>query len=257
MAKIYSKNPISEVIFKLNFSSLINVEENIDEFHEKIKEKFPFSDIESEPKFSINIKNQEGEIKTSFNPIIWYFFIDEDQNNSPVILEITKDYVLLDFNTSIEKYSGFDDLKEYIILLIDAISVFNIQETNSLGLRYINTIKCNEGNPIKWEGLINNNLLFDSLLDKYDSPSRLMSQFIFEKNNFNINFNFGIFNREFPNPIARKEFILDFDCICQDEISIYNIQNVINEMHDTILELFEENITDKYAKYIMGENNDL
>ena len=77
-----------------------------------------------------------------------------------------------------------------------------------------------------------------------------MSQFTFEKNNFFINFQFGIFNTEFPNPIARKEFILDLDCICNDETNISEIDDVVIEMHETISSLFEEMILEEYKEFI-------
>lgn len=254
MSKSYSNNPLSEVLIKLQFATIKNIEQKMDSFYEKIKNELPFKGVKSNPKISINIKNEQGSIKTDYEPSSWYFHKTENVSESPIVIEVTKNSVLLDFNANIGEYSCFEEFKEkYISLLSNALSVLNIESINSIGLRYINNINCSEGNPIKWGGLISEDLLLDSLLNKYDSPSRAMTDFFFEKNGFLVNFKFGIFNTEFPNPIARKEFILDFDCIWSNDMDSFNIEKITEKMHDTISELFEESLTEKYKEYMDSE----
>ena len=251
MTDIYSKTPISEVIFKLDFGNTYNIKENIHIFYEKIKDKFPYDTINSEPEITINIENADGEIKTTHEPKSWYFHESEDINDSPLIIEVSKNYCLIDYRCDLREYEGYPAFKEeYIDLIIKSLSVFEIKEFTKIGLRYINNINCPKGNPLKWKDIIVDELLFDDLLNKYDSPSRLMSEFMFEKNDFFINFHYGIFNTEFPNPIARKEFTLDFDCMCKNETNVNEISEVVNDMHDTILELFKENVTKEYKEFI-------
>lgn len=249
MVEVYSNSPLSEIILKLNFANY-NVKDNISKFHDTIKEKFPYIDMNIEPKISINITNQNGEIKTTHEPTSWIFYENEFIDDSPIIIEIGKSYCLLDFRV-LGKYNGFQSFKNnYIDLLIKTLSVFEIKEVTSIGLRYINNIICDKGNPLDWSDIVSDNLLFDDLLGKYESTSRLMSEFTFKKNDFFINFHFGMFNKEFPNPIARKEFTLDFDCICNDEVNIHEVEDIVIEMHKTISELFEENIAEEYKKNI-------
>ena len=83
-----------------------------------------------------------------------------------------------------------------------------------------------------------------------------MNNFLFKKNEFRINFTFGIFNTEFPNPIARKEFILDFDCLCYDDLNVHEVKDTIEDMHDTIYDLFDENVTESFKNYLRGVNED-
>lgn len=256
MVEHYSKNFINEVILKMDFFHSINVEDFIDEFFENINEKFKFKDIKSDPQISINITNQEGKINTTFQPSAWYFFQTEDVNDSPYVIEVTKDYILVDFRANIKKYERFEIFGEYIDILINSLSIFKIDSVKSMGLRYINTISCNEGNPLIWGNIISEKLLLTDLLKTYDSPSRLMHNFLFEKNDFRINFTFGIFNTEFPNPIARKEYILDFDCLCYDDLNIYEVKDTVEDMHSTIYELFDENITDSFKNYLRSEDDD-
>lgn len=249
MSNVYSKSPISEICLELKFENFYNIRENVSKFYDKIKEKFRYN-TNSEPEISINVTNRNGEIKTAHEPTSWMFHETEDIDESPLIIELNEDYCLLDFRANIGAYLGFDELKANIDLLVNALLVFNIKEFESIGLRYINNIKCSKGNPLKWESIISSKLLFNGLLEEYEYPSRLMTQFNFEKNNFFINFIFGIFNTEFPNPIARKEFILDLECICNDETNLSEIGDMVIEMHETISGLFEEMISEEYKEFI-------
>lgn len=114
MMEHYSKNFIDEVILKMDFFHSINVEDFIDEFFENINEKFKLKSIKSEPQISINMTNQGGKINTTFQPSAWYFFQTEDVNDSPYVIEVTKDYILVDFRANIEKYESFEIFGEYI-----------------------------------------------------------------------------------------------------------------------------------------------
>ena len=251
MGNVYSKSPLCEVSLELKFANFYNIKENIPKFYDEIKEKFPYNTVNMEPKISINITNQNGEIKTTHEPNSWVFHENKSIDDSPIIIEMGKDHCILDFRVFLGEYIGFTDFKnKYINLLIKSLSIFEIKEVSFIGLRYINNIVCSEGNPLKWDNIVSDNLISNGLLSKYDSISRLMTEFTFDKNDFFINFHFGMFNKEFPNPIARKEFTLDFDCICNDEVNVFEIEDMVVEMHDTISELFEENITKEYKKFI-------
>ena len=145
MVEHYSRNFISEVILKMDFFNSINVEDFIDEFFENIEEKFKFKDIKSDPQISINITNQEGKINTTFQPSAWYFYQTEDVNDSSYVIEVTKDYILIDFRANIKKYEGFEIFKDYIDLLINSLGIFKVDSIKSMGLRYINKISCSKG----------------------------------------------------------------------------------------------------------------
>ena len=60
-----------------------------------------------------------------------------------------------------------------------------------------------------------------------------------------LNFRYGMFNSNYPNPIKEMEFALDFDCYCDEALNgISNIIEHINTGHEKIQNLFEESITD-------------
>ena len=225
------KNTLSEIIFRLNFEDIDDIEKKIPIFYEKIKETFPF--------FSTSKNENTDTTKSKY----WYFYNVENINESQIIIEINKEYITIDFECNNVKYDSYNNFKEtYVDLILNSMTIFNIKEVNNLGLRCINIVNCQKGHSLEWKGIISDDLLLDNLIKKYDKPSRLLSEFSFEKNNFFINFNFGIYNREFPNLIARKEFILDYDCICVDDLIIPDISQTIDKMYKTIKELFKEHI---------------
>ena len=72
---------------------------------------------------------------------------------------------------------------------------------------YINDIIL-DGDAFHWAPFINSHLI--SLLDfppEKRKTSRGMGRIEIAEDNYSVLFQFGMFNPEYPNPIARKEFI--------------------------------------------------
>lgn len=70
-------------------------------------------------------------------------------------------------------------------------------------------------------------------------------------NDFYVRFQYGMFNSEHPNPIARKEFVLDFDCYTKDEQDISDVLTLLDSFHEKIKEMFESSILGD-LRQIMG-----
>ena len=239
-----SKNPISEVIFELGIENNYTTEENIKALKEEIKDKFPYNTIVHEAKILNTVGNKDGEIKTAAQVKSCQFHSTEDINNSPVVIEVGFDYCFINLRCDLEEYESYSKFKEECInLLIKCAPVFDIKEVRKIGLRYVNKIQRFKGNAKVWKNVVSDELLFDDLLGKYDRPLRMMGEFIFEENDFIVTIHYGMFNYEFPNPIAVGEFIMDIDCVSiYDDIHIYAIPDVVDEMHGIILDFFEKNV---------------
>ena len=70
-------------------------------------------------------------------------------------------------------------------------------------------------------------------------------------NDFYVRFQYGMFNSEHPNPIARKEFVLDFDCYTKDEQDLSDVLTLLDRFHEKIKEMFEYSILND-LRQIMG-----
>jgi len=64
-----------------------------------------------------------------------------------------------------------------------------------------------------------------------------------------IRFQYGWFNSEYPNPIARKEFLLDYDCSSTNEKNFSSgLISQIDIFHDAIKEIFKNSKFDELDK---------
>ena len=152
------------------------------------------------------------------------------------------------------KYANFSDLFKTIeLVLSEFMRAYDKVVAKRMGLRYINAITIKEGDPLDWHNLIANDLTSTiAFLKDKSKLSRVMNTIELNKSDRKIIFRFGLFNSEYPNTIARKEFILDYDCYTDDEKEIDQIADLIREFHDEIVKLFEASIRDNLRE-IMGE----
>jgi len=97
---------------------------------------------------------------------------------------------------------------------------------------------------LDWNDYINPSLLsfIGSFPDNLGNISRAMSQLCFNKDSFNIHFNYGIFNPEFPGKVSRKEFILDYDCFTR-ECTQEGVETLLKNSSTEIQKMFEQSVT--------------
>lgn len=134
--------------------------------------------------------------------------------------------------------------------------LYPIKIINRVGLRYINQIKIESGDPIDWNGLIHPSLFSvqREFISRENGLLRSMHYLELKEEGYNLKFQFGLFNSEYPNPISRKEFVLDYDCSTNEEIDISRIFVKANEFNKKIHEWFEKSIQDG-LRDIMGVVN--
>ena len=124
---------------------------------------------------------------------------------------------------------------------------------NRIGLRYINEVKI-DGNPFDWQGLINDNLFatLNAFPNIKTSITRSMHQLHFRGENNKIVFQFGLYNSEFPNPVAQRAFILDYDCVSEDEHEPHQVLPIFTSFNTKIYTLFEQSISDNLKGIMNG-----
>jgi uncharacterized protein (TIGR04255 family) len=121
-------------------------------------------------------------------------------------------------------------------------------QANRLGLRYVNEVRPGSGTPLDWNDFIQPELLgmFPYSVDDAE-PSRIFHnmEFAFADPSFNLRFQFGVFNPDYPAPIRQRVFTLDFDAYCQGLLEVTEIPGLLDKYHATIQSLFERSITQK------------
>lgn len=243
-----SNNCLENVILRFDFNDNIIIPEDIVSTVGKELSN-DFSKYEQSERNDWKVDIQSGQLVTEHRKIKIYTF----KNG-------LGDSILLDTNAltfNILNYSSYSEFISHVKRTISLLQVGN-EELKRLGLRYINHIKLKEGSPFEWEGYIAPPLIQNiDFLDDTDrnSLSRNMGQMLFNKYDPDryLNFIYGMPNSEFPNKIAKREFVLDYDCYTESNININEAYIYIKSFHDEIKRMFVKSIGDKLIKKI-GED---
>lgn len=160
-------------------------------------------------------------------------------------------------NISYKKYDSFDVLKQDFLPIVgELFSIYDDFEGKRLGLRYINEITLPGNNVLDWTDYLDERLLTN--LNFPQDPSKICRAF----NNLELNygnliirFQYGMFNADYPAPIRKKSFILDYDAYYQGPQNLEDIQHNINIFHEALQTLFEYSISDKLRSLMGVEGN--
>lgn len=75
-------------------------------------------------------------------------------------------------------------------------------------------------------------------------PVRNFHNMEFKYDDFNLRFQFGMHNPDYPAAIRQKIFILDFDAYFQGAFENNQMPAMLDNFHNAIQTLFERSITD-------------
>lgn len=92
-------------------------------------------------------------------------------------------------------------------------------------------------------------------LDDDEDFIQVLNKLSIKKENYILNFQYGLFNAAFPNPNFDKDFILDLDCTTKKVKEIDDVVDELKKMNEFIQSKFEDSITDILRKE-MGDSNE-
>ncbi len=152
-------------------------------------------------------------------------------------------------------YDRYETLRQEFLTIVD--SFFTSFEADAqpsrLGLRYINQLDVPGSGPLDWQAYVNDELLglFSYAIEEAQL-SRVFSNFEVVFSDFNLRFQFGVHNPDYPAPMRRRAFVLDYDAYFKGPLEPNEIRDCLNKYHEAIQRLFERSITDKLRE-IMNE----
>lgn len=240
------KSSLTKVIFRLDFQKEISFsKEFIDELGSSIKDSYPELKTDERVLFSLTIESSGKTTKEKRDKI--YRLTNKDTGNT-IVLE--PDSLAVDLST----YSRFSDLQSLVGELIRKVGPqIGEMKLRRIGLRYINEIKMPEGHPLDWTEFINENLVSNlRFVEKRNDLSRAMTVLEFAGEEFRMRFQYGLFNSEYPNPIAKREFVLDYDCYLQEEFLLSDVSNYVSRFHAEIMKTLRESVSDGLLGMIEG-----
>jgi uncharacterized protein (TIGR04255 family) len=249
----YKSNYLTEVIFRLDFAAPVESiqKQTNKELTKSILKNFPIQEIQDIP---INdfVLNHDGSASVSkiMTKEFRYF-----AKNREKYLQLSNDFFVISFR----EYKSFTDFKEKVISVIDTLFQSNVQ-VRRMGMRFINQIKSNENptDPTNWSGLICDNLIRNiEFHDTKSEYSRILTTLEFNFEDFNLRFQHGIINQNYPGKIKEKLFLLDFDAYSEgyyetkDEITTF-----MEKAHNSIVNMFENSIEENLRRELLndGEN---
>jgi len=247
--KVYKKNFITNAIFKVNFPKIDLNENPPEDLKKKISTKFPNFNLKKKANVDVRVKNGKT-ITTNFNEIISWEFMTEPSKEKVNRFIIHPNYFSLEY----ENYSNFKSFNKDIKLVFDVFNeFFPIETVKRVGLRYINQIILDSGKPLEWDKLLHPSLfsIYNGFLSDSDDILRSMHVLELEDNDYFLRFQFGSYNSEYPNPIARKEFVLDYDCFLNEDRTPYEIFKIAEDSNKIIYKWFEKSIKEG-LRDIMG-----
>lgn len=247
---VYDVNFITNAIFRVDIPKIdMNNSDPPEELRKELEQKFPIYHQIKKSNFGVKVEDKNQVTTQLSEKILWEFKSKRDHNKFNKVV-ISPDYISLEY----EDYKTFKDFFKDIKFVFNILfEHYPIENVNRIGLRYINEISLDSGNPFDWNNLIDKSLF--AVPEKFSKSSedilRSMQVLDIEEDDYLLRFQFGLYNSEYPNPIARKEFVLDYDCFIKGEIEQYEIFKHAERCNKVISKWFEKSIEDGLRE-IMG-----
>lgn len=243
----YKKNFLTAVIARVDFPSPI---EGLDKklpsrISSGIMQIFP----SAEPTKGISAQLQVSpeQLKQKVSEHMQWRFYGKERDKSLTILPSA---VFLEYTS----YDSYETLKSDFL---SALGVFFREYPdavgNRLGLRYINEISFGDGDPFAWSDFLNKHMLcVFRFYKKRSFIARAFHNFELNFGEFNVRYQYGMYNPDYPARIKKKLFVLDLDAYSQSPQDLNRISADLDEFHKRIQELFELSITDAFRSNLNG-----
>lgn len=250
--KSYKTNFITNAIFKVDFPEIdLDTSDIPNKLQNTLKNKFPTVHKLKTGNLDVKVKGVD-QVTTQLNEKILLEFKNRNNKDKFNKVIISPNYVSLEY----ESYNCFKEFYKDIKFVFDAfLEAYPIEKIKRIGLRYINQITLDSGNPFDWDNLINKNLLY---VHKFAENSKdidiLRSMHILEleEDDHQLRFQFGLYNSEYPNPIARREFVLDYDCYIDNEMESFKLFEDSKRCNAIIYKWFEKSIGENLREIMRG-----
>ncbi|MGD9726888.1 MAG: TIGR04255 family protein [Nitrospiraceae bacterium] len=237
---LYKTNFVDQVIIRVDFLSPIkDLERDLPlQLSQSALSRFPIAEPRQAvaKEFQVSANEPVKEKNSSYTE--WHFH-GRNREKSLVILPSA-------IFISYKSYTKYEIVREdFLATLKSAFDTFKQAQPSRLGLRYINKITLSEPNPLEWARYINNKMLclFSWTEDKA-ALTRLFHTLEFAYEDFNLRYQFGMQNPDFPAKIRQKIFTLDLDAYHQGPLEYSEIGSRCDAYHAQIQHYFEVTITD-------------
>jgi len=239
----YKKDFLNKVIVRIDFDTPLPIATNgpAKSVYGPVKERFAIT----EEKKVIGKEFLIGPGATKERSIEskeWHYYgINREKH-----LTITPNVMFIEYN----KYEYYEMLREDFLSVSDALfNAYPRLQVKRLGLRYIDNIDIPDENPTEWDKYLKPelNTIF-AIAEKKETISRAFHVLEFNFGEDLLRFQFGMFNPDYPAPIKKKIYTLDYDMYVAKLLDKIDIGETIDRFHKEINRFFEGIITDELRK---------
>ena len=240
------RNFLKQVITRIDFAvPLRSMRTRINQRFIRARIKhYPIQEPIKMIKDASRLLSEPAKIRTMEKRTDWFFH----SRNREEKLCINDTCMFID----VGKYESFLKLQSHFVSVLE--SLFNNYKNVSIsrfGLRYINHIEENELDPTDWNGYLNSDLL--SIFEFADSREAISRAFhILDMNydDMNLTFQYGMHNPDYPAPIRKKLFVLDFDAYIEAALTKEEVLRNLDIFHGKIESYFERCFLEKGRKVL-------
>lgn len=238
----YRKNFLSQVVLRVDYPRINEIsDERRPELINRLAEGFP----QVTPLQLAQIQFAVGPEQSAVDrKLVGYSWRMSSENGNKVVELTSTSLSLTNLNRS---FTNFDEFYEEFRQIYQGFEeLYKTSEFTRVGLRYINEIDISQGDALDWRGFLSEEIIHAIVLGVPDGfrLSRSMHQLVALKDDVTLVTNFGLFNPDYPAPIARKQFILDYDCYITGAVTRDAVLNRVTELNMFCENSFESAISD-------------
>lgn len=238
----YRQNFLTNVILRLDFPQLnVLLREDKPEFSGDISERFP--EVNSQQLSSMQFSMALGGSSGISQQALGFKWEHRNERDGKKIVVLAPTFLSMEYTPG--PYDHFPEFQDNLNAIFEAFSDrYDVEQFTRLGLRYINEITIPDGNPLDWDDLINERLITSVMAGRTDNfdLTRSMHQYSAKNDDVSVGFIYGIKNPEYPNAVARREFVLDCDCYISGVVESGEVLGRVTELNAICAEMFENSI---------------
>jgi uncharacterized protein (TIGR04255 family) len=238
----YQSTFLSQVILRLDYGRLVALQiDRESPFTQDMRARYPVVKSSQATQLSVTMGAQGMNVGQQGSG----WMRSHATENAQRTVTLAPDFLAIEYGAG--QYRDFAEFREQAAFVLQTFRKhFGAVQFNRIGLRYVNEITLNDGGPLDWDGLINSALVTSVKAGMVNGlrMTRSIHQLIAIKDDITVILNYGINNPDYPNPVARRQFILDLDCYISGLIESSDLERRISDVNTLTEVLFEHSIED-------------
>ncbi len=187
----YKRNYLTNVIFRTDFPKILGLDDENPpvQLQKDVKDRFPLLETISWKMVEFKISKEPSTVFE--NKLSKWLFFSKDKTK---VVEVCSDSITIEFFVYKNFKEFFDDIEWVFSKFFSIYDVVRV--SNRIGLRYINEIRLEKGDPFDWNSLINPALVLavGNFVDNKQDIKRSMHSLELKTKECDLKFQFGISN---------------------------------------------------------------